>query len=304
MGTVLVRSATRNRIGEILRHPLCVAVAGLCLGIADVSAQTIQKSFPTSANPSFLLHNHTGKISLEGWDQNAIDIKGEPASEAMEVIIMGGEQKVSVQVHPKGEGFSSGDSQFDFEIRVPRRAAVRIDSERGEIVVTNLEGSLAIEGVSTEVALSQLKGHITVRTVDGSIAIQSAEGSVNADSISGDLRFVQVNGMELVANTNSGTIRYEGDFGDGGTYVLNNYSSPIDIFASANASFDLTARAVMGMIESSLSFRPTPLGNAFRRLSPNKYLQGRFNSGESTVRVTSYSGTIRVRGPRSEGQAQ
>jgi hypothetical protein len=222
----------------------------------------------------------------------------------MEIIIMGGEQKVSVQVHPKREKLSSNDARFDFEIRVPRQASVRVDSERGEIQVRNLEGSLAVEGVSTKVSLSHLKGHISVRTVDGPIDITSANGSINADSISGNLRFLQVNGSELVANTNSGAIRYEGDFGDGGTYVLNNYSSPIDIFASARASFDLTARAVMGIVESTLSFRPTPLGNAFRRLSPNKYLQGRFNSGESTVRVTSYSGTIRVRETRAEAPSQ
>ncbi|OFV97924.1 MAG: hypothetical protein A3H94_03435 [Acidobacteria bacterium RIFCSPLOWO2_02_FULL_60_20] len=293
----------RNEMRETRWRTLCVA-ACLCLGAAVAAAETIKQNFPTSANPSFLLHNHTGKISIEGWDQHAIDIQGEPASNVMEVIIMGGEQKVSVQVHPKRERFTPKEARLDFEIRVPRQAIVRVDSERGDIVVKNLAGSITIEGVSTPVALSQMKGHITVRTVDGPILIQSAEGSINADSISGDLRFVQVNGSELVANTNSGAIRYEGDFGDGGTYVLNNYSSPIDIFASAKASFDLTARAVMGLIESSLSFRPTPLGNPFRRLSPNKFLQGRFNSGESTVRVTSYSGTIRVRGPRSEAQAQ
>jgi DUF4097 and DUF4098 domain-containing protein YvlB len=277
---------------------LCLA-AGISLGIAS-AAEPIDRNFPTTANPSLLLHNHIGNITVEGWDQTAIEIHGQPASDIMEVIIMGGEQKVSVQVHPKSERFSSDDARLDFAIHVPRQASVRIDSESGEILVRNLEGSLTIEGVSTNVSLAQLKGHISVRTVDGSIEIQSANGSISADSISGSLRFVQVNGPELVANTNSGSIRYEGDFGNGGTYVLNNYSSPIDIFATAQASFDLTARAVMGIIESTLAFRPTPLGNAFRRLSPAKYLQGRFNSGDSTVRVTSYSGTIRVRGSRSE----
>ena len=303
MGRVLVRPSAGNRARGMRRLTVSLA-AGLCLGMAASAAEVIDRNFPTSATPSFLLHNHAGKITIEGWDQNAISIHGEPASDAMEVIIMGGEQKVSVQVHPRREKFSSDEARLDFEIRVPRQASVRIDSERGEIMVRNLGGSLAIEGVSTEVSLSQLQGHTSVRTVDGPIDIQFAGGSINADSISGNLRFFHVNGSELIANTNSGAIRYEGDFGDGGTYVLNNYSSPIDIFASARASFDLTARAVMGIIESTLSFRPTPLGNAFRRLSPNKYLQGRFNAGESTVRVTSYSGTIRVRGTRAEGPAQ
>jgi DUF4097 and DUF4098 domain-containing protein YvlB len=179
-----------------------------------------------------------------------------------------------------------------------------VESERGDILVENLDGSVTIEGISTPVTLSRIKGHITARTVDGSIVIQSSEGTINADSISGDLKFVQVNGSEIVGNTNSGTIRYEGDFGDGGTYVLNNYNSSIDILPSNKASFDLTARAILGFIENNLSFHPTPFGNSLRRLSPKNFLQGRFNSGDSTVRVTSYSGTIRVRGPRSDGAAQ
>lgn len=303
MGSILVGSATGRSGRRILRMSLLLA-AGFCLGVAVVAAETIDRDFPTTANPSLLLHNHNGKIVIEGWKQNAITIHGQPASDAMEVVILGGEQKVTVQASPKRQGLSPKQTRLDFDVQVPHKASVRIDSERGQIVVKNLDGNLAIEGVSTEVFLSQMNGHISVRTVDGPIAIESTGGSINVDSISGNLRFVQVNGSELIANTNSGAIRYEGDFGDAGTYVLNNYSSPIDIFASAKASFDLTARAVMGIIESSLSFRPTPLGNAFRRLSPDKFLQGRFNSGESTVRVTSYSGTIRVRGPRSEEQVQ
>ena len=144
MGRVLICSAKRHRIGEIRQLTLCVAV-GLWLGVAAADAETIDRNFPTSANPSFLLHNHTGKIVIEGWEQNAIQIHGQPASDAMEVIIMGGEQKVSVQVHPKSKVFTSNEARLDFDIRVPRQASVRIDSERGEIVVRNLEGNLSIE---------------------------------------------------------------------------------------------------------------------------------------------------------------
>ena len=273
-----------------------------CLGFAAgvLSAETIKKTVPTSASPSFLLHNHTGRIEVQGWDQNQVDIQGESASDAMEVMIMESEQKVTVQVHPKRERFTPQEARLDFLVRVPRRATVRLDSERGQIVVSDLDGNVTVEGISTPVSLSAVNGHISVRTVDAPVEIKQSEGHIKVDSISGDLRFANVSGPELVANTNSGAIRYEGDFGDSGNYVLNNYSSPIDILATARASFDITARAVMGAIDSTLSFRPIPVGNAFRRLSPGKFLQGRFNSGASTVTVTSYSGTIRVRGPQGQ----
>ncbi len=276
----------------------CLAAA-LCLSLTVASAETIKKKFPTTASPSFLLRNYIGTVSVKGWEHNEIDIQGQSASDAMEVIIMGGEQKVSVQAHPRREGLSPQEARLDFEIHVPRNATVRVDSERGEIIIENLDGGLTIGGISTAVALSKVSGNITINTVDGAIRMQSSQGHIKAESISGDLTFLQVSGPELRASTNSGRIRYEGDFGQAGTYVLNSYSSPIDILASANASFDLAARAVQGMIESNLPFRPTPLGNPFRRLSPGKFLQGRFNNGDSTVEVTSYSGTIRVQGTRT-----
>ena len=216
MGRVLNHTIDRNDWTRAHWRTFCVA-ALLCLVLPGASAETIKKSFPTSATPSFLIHNHTGKVAITGWDQNEITVQSQAASDAMDVIIMGTEQKVSVQVHPKRERLSAQEARLDFQIQVPRQATVRVDSERGEIVVENLEGNLTIEGVSTAVSLAKLKGHISVRTVDGPIQIRSSDGLIKADSISGDLRFVQVNGSELIGTTNTGSIRYEGDFGDGGT---------------------------------------------------------------------------------------
>ena len=287
-----------------LRRQVLPLASCLLMGIAVASAQSIKKQFTTTANPSFLLHNRIGNLSITGWDQSVVDIQGRPASDLVEVIVMGGEQKVSVQTHPERERLNLQDMRVDFQVHVPRQAAVRVESDQGDILIENLEGTVNIQGAANSVTLSRVKGHITVRTESGPILIQSSGGNITADSISGKMSFVQVSGSELVANTNTGTIRYEGDFGNGGTYVLNNYSSPIEILATAKASFDLTARAVLGLIDNNLPFRPTPLGNPFRQLAPDKFLQGRFNSGDSTVRVTSYSGTIRVRGPRPDGPAQ
>ena len=297
MGRVLMLSNSRaaRRKGE---SAVLLLTAILSLGLTVASAEQIKKKFSTGPNPSLLLHNHNGSVSVKSWEQNEIEIQGNRSSDAMEVLITGGEQKVTVQTHPPRAHLSPEESRVTFEIRVPRQATIRVDAERGDVAVEKVQGDVTIEGVSTAVSLADLRGHIAVRTVDGPIRIRSSEGHIEAHSFSGDVEFFQVNGAELVASTNSGGIRYEGDFGLGGTYVLNNYSSPIRILTSEQASFDLTARAVQGMIENSLSFRPIPLGNAFRRLPPNKFLQGRFNSGKSTVQVTSYSGTIQLQGRR------
>jgi len=271
----------------------------ICLCGAAALAQQIKKDIPTGAKPSLLLRNQNGAISVKTWDQNQIEIQAEPSSDAMEVMIIPGEQKVTVQTHPKGGRILPSETRVDFTIRVPKQATVRMDSEQGKISVENVEGDIAIEGVSNSVGLSNVSGHIMIRTVDGPILLRSCEGHIEARSIRGDLKFVDVNASELIANTNSGMISYEGDFGANGHYVLNNYQSPINVVASSKASFELIARALQGSIESEIAFRPTPLGQAFRqRSTPGKFLQGLFNGGDSTVQITSYSGTIRLRGPR------
>jgi hypothetical protein len=297
MGRLLRRNGSLSPSGARgLAAGLLIGLLGL--GVTACSAEQIKKDIPTGAKPTLLLRNQNGAISVKTWDQNQIEVRANPSSDSMEVMIIPGEQKVTVQTNPKGEHAAPPDARVDFEILVPREATVRVDSERGEISVENVKGDIAIEGVSNSVGLANSSGHITVRTVDGPILLRSCEGHIEARSISGDLKFVHVNASELIANTNSGRISYEGDFGSAGHYVLNNYKSPIEIVASEKASFELTARAVQGSIESDIPFRPTATGQPFRRLTPGRFLQGLFRNGESTVQVTSYSGTIRVHGPR------
>ena len=271
---------------------------GFCVGVSALAAEQIKKDIPTVAKPSLLLRNQNGAISVKTWDQNQIEIKANPSSDLNEVMIVPGEQKVTVQTHLRSDRAVPADARVDFEIMVPREATVRVDSERGQISVENVKGDITVEGVSNSVGLTNISGHINVRTVDGPILLKSCDGHIEARSISGDLKFIHVNASELMANTNSGRISYEGDFGGPGHYELHNYRSPIEIVASDKASFELTARAMQGSIESDIPFRPTPAGQSFRRLSPGRFLQGLFHNGESTVQITSYSGTIRVHGPR------
>ncbi len=297
MGRLIRGNNSASHSGN--QQALIALTAGMLFwGATAYSAEQIKKDIPTGARPSLLLRNQNGAISVKSWDRNQIEVRANPSSDAMEVMIIPGEQRVTVQAHARGEHAVPADARVDFEILVPREATVHVDSERGEISVENVTGDIAIEGVSNSVGLRNLSGHISVRTVDGPILLRACEGHIEARSISGDLKFLHVNASELLASTNSGRINYEGDFGSAGHYIFNNYQSPIDIVASEKASFELTARAVQGSIESDIKFRPTPIGQAFRRLTPGRFLQGLFRNGESTVLVTSYSGTIRVHGPR------
>lgn len=279
--------------------PALLAAAGIfCVGTNPAFSEAIQKSFSTIASPAFLLHSHSGTISVKGWDQNQVEIKGERASDAIDVIIEGNAEKVTVKTHPNRQNLSRQEARVDLEIRVPRQTLVRVESEQGSVAVEDLEGGVTVEGVANSVTLSRIRGDITARTVEGPILIRSSEGHIEAASITGDLSFVQVNASKFSATTNSGMIRYQGDFGLGGTYRLHSYSSPIEIQASQRASFDVDARSIQGTIETNIPFPSPPPASSVRPGRTGKSLQGRVNTGQSTIQITSYSGTIRLSGGR------
>jgi DUF4097 and DUF4098 domain-containing protein YvlB len=217
----------------------------------------------------------------------------------MDVLIEGNAEKVTIKTHPKHPSLTRDQARVDLTIRVPRQALVRVESEQGDIAIENVEGGVTVEGVTNSVTLSQIHGHITARTVDGPIVIRTSQGVVQADSISGDLQFLQVDGSQLTGTTNSGRIRYQGDFGLGGTYKLHSYSSLIEVQASPRASFEVDARSIQGAIENRISLpSPPAAASSLAARRTGRSVQGRVNTGKSTVQITSYSGTIRLSGGR------
>ena len=291
----------RSTFGKFQAWPAMLAVAAVLSAAAlPAFSEAIQKSFATIANPAFVLHNHSGAISVTGWDQNQVEILADRASpDAMDVLIEGNAEKVTIKTHPKRQNLTREEARVDLAIRVPRQSLVRVESEQGDIAVANVEGGVTVEGVTNSVTLSQIRGHITARTVDGPIVIRSSEGVVQADSISGNLQFLQVNGAQLTGTTNSGSIRYQGDFGLGGSYKLHSYSSPIEVQASPQASFEVDARSIQGAIENRISLpSPPPGASSLQARRTGRSVQGRVNTGKSTVQITSYSGTIRLSGGR------
>ena len=271
----------------------------LC-GVATAAwSETIQQAFATISNPTFVLHSHNGTVSVKGWDQNRVEIKGERAApDAMDVLIEGTDEKVSVKTHPKRQNLSRQEARVDLEIRVPRQALVSVDSEQGTVAVEDLERGVTVEGVTSSITLSRIRGDIAVHTLDGPIVIRSSEGHIEAASVGGDLTFVLVNASKFTATTNSGTIRYQGEFGLGGTYQLHSYGSSIEVQASPRASFDVDARSIQGTIENQLPLPSPPPASSVRPGRTGKSLQGRISTGKSTVQITSYSGTIRLSGAR------
>jgi len=152
-----------------------------------------------------------------------------------------------------------------------------------------------VEGDAAQVDVRDVRNaHVHVRTISGPVTLGSINnGHVEVISLSGNVQLEAVSGPKVAVNTAKGSIRYNGDFGEGGEYMLVNHSGNIDVALPAFASVDLNARSITGSVENDFplqqkqhsSFVPSP-GHSFA---------GTSNTGASSVQLRSFSGKIRVK---------
>jgi DUF4097 and DUF4098 domain-containing protein YvlB len=130
--------------------------------------------------------------------------------------------------------------------------------------------------------------------VSGPITLADVRGGhVEVGSGSGKISLSNVSGPSVIVNTTSSGIHYDGDFSGGGAYQLASHSGPIDVELPASASVEVKAESVNGSVQNDFplqqkthsDFKPT-IGRSF---------QGFANSGSSSVKLHTFSGTIRVK---------
>jgi hypothetical protein len=108
----------------------------------------------------------------------------------------------------------------------------------------------------------------------------------------GDVLMNEVSGTLVAVNSNSGKIKYAGDFGDEGEYSFTSHTGDIEAIAPAFASIDVLARSDQGRVDSDFSLEPkhTPFyvkgGSAFA---------GTLGKAASSVKLFSFSGKIHLK---------
>lgn len=294
-----MRVLGRNR-ENTRRAWLAACVLALPLAwLAAADPARVEKTLETIPNPRISLINLTGQVVVKGWDKPQVHFLSTTASPRVEIdeeaLPAGGgpAEKIHLNTHVLDSLAAARDQAADYWMDVPIGSTLEIRNRQGSVQVENIQGETSVESVGATVLVKDVAGHLAVHSVGGDVKLIRSSGHVEASSITGNLQFVSPTGLELRANTSSGTITYQGDFVPGGEYVLSNYSGNIEIFCPASSSFELEAKTVRGKLENSLPI--TRKRHAPSPLAPGYSLLGTHNTGNATVQLTSYSGTIRIR---------
>src|SRR5712675_583017 len=138
----------------------------------------------------------SGKVNVKSWNENSAKKVSEQVSAE---IVQNGD---GFEVRPTGVGGGGSRVSVDMDVTVPKKAAVTIHSEKGDISVSDLAAPVTIDNGN---------GDIEVRGTAGDVSMDMRHGDAKISDTKGDVRISGRGGSVEVINA-SGSFTINGEF--------------------------------------------------------------------------------------------
>jgi hypothetical protein len=293
--------AARHPFQDRLLASLSVLLALLAsAGFLPAAGQgRVEKSFRTVPNCRIRISNPPGgAIVVRGWDKAEVhavcvtnspkvEIDSEPTPSTADA------ERLEFITHVLNLEATTEEKRVSYELDVPKDASLTISSPEGSISVEHVSGDDWIDSVNGTISVSDGTGLIQVRSLNGDINLIRPAGHIDATSIMGNLTITGSQSQKIDAHTGSGKITFDGEFLPIGDYILKTYAGDISVVCPGSDSFSLEARSVRGKLDNRFKLK-SKIHIPYPRVD-GAIAFGSNNSGEASVTVMSYSGTIHVR---------
>jgi len=210
--------------------------------------ERFEREIKSSKGGTLDLDTERGSISIKSWDRDLVKIVLEKRADVfteeearrvfadfdLDVAVESGGKKIVLRGESR-RGRRSSSPEVHFEIKVPSRYNIILETSGGEIEVGDLEGNVEAETSGGSIAVGLIKkgsvkistsgGSLRVKGVDGGdVKAETSGGSIDIGDVSGDVKAetaggsIQVKsvGGELIAETAGGSIK----IGEGGKAVV------------------------------------------------------------------------------------
>lgn len=284
--------STSSVCSYFVRGKAVILVPGLlALTAVPVWARHIEKHFKVDAHPVVTIHNPSGIITIKAWTKQEVMVMSDQNSDAVEVEADQANNRVDIMTHQISETASPDDTRADYQVNVPEDAELQIHDDSGAVNVANVLGDMNVETFEAGVGMTDTAGYTTVSTVNGSFQCLRCGGRIEVRSISGNIRLDDVRSSDVLAQTSTGNIVFNGQYLPNGSYRLKDYSGVIEVRFSPADSFDLSATSLKGRVNNELKLEPSHHG--FLPKIGNS-LVGALNAGRAHVELSSFNGTINI----------
>ncbi len=169
-----------------------------------------QKEFRVAMGKKLSLDLETGaSLDIQGWDQEVVSVKFQKSGrDADECNVSFDESASGVEITSRYMGHGrSHSSDLDFQIMVPNRFDIEIDSMGGEVNIAKVQGKISGKTMGGELALADLKGALSLTTMGGDISLSNSVVDGEVKTMGGDVTLQDVTGT-VQGSTMGGNVIY------------------------------------------------------------------------------------------------
>lgn len=277
-----------------------------------------EKSISTDEKVNVQLCVSEGSVKINGWDRNEIRAYVDGGSGVgFKVLQMRNQNPVWVKVlgfdpqksrEPGLDECLSGDQ---IELDVPRGAVIDFTGQETGISIQSVY-KVAVKNIGGNIFLNDITRGITAKTYEGSVTVENSGGAINLNSTTGNIIAFDTQPVEIgdsfiaktssgvitlqkvahrliEAGSNSGSIKFTGNFSSGGQYAFGTTNGSINLFLPSDSSFKIKA-SYGGIFQSEI-----PLKDVSKTSAQVQSLTGTFGSGDANLVLTTFGGAIRIR---------
>ncbi len=291
--------------------------------IRNESDTPAEKSIATDSKVKIALCVSEGKIKINGWDRDEVRAFVNEGSEvSFKVVVKNrqGEKPGWIQVlgfdPSKTKGVVRPEECLfgnDIELDVPRNAIIDIKSRASEMVISSV-AKVSVENVGGDIFLSDIAQGIEAKTHEGDVTVEKSGGAISLSSIIGNVLVFDVNPSEIGnifkaktsngaivlqkvehrqmdVGSNSGSIKFDGEFLGGGQYNFSTQNGSLLLTIPLDSSCKFNAIYGYGSFNTEI-----PMHDVVK--PPNAKVQslsGVIGKGEATVTLRTYTGSINIK---------
>ena len=226
------------------RRNLALAILTSILAPAALAGESVDKSLAAPQDAVVSINNTRGEVTVRGWDQALVSVKGELDDLAQELVFVVEDGAVTIDVIMPRTNVNRGNGS-DLVIKVPQGSRVRfsgvstdisaenilggrkIESGSGAIKARHIMPQLMLNAVSGDIAVEQVGGRLSASTISGGLQGKATATNVKVDTVSGSL-VVELEAFDtLAARTISGRMDVSGDLNPGGELDMSTVSGEI-----------------------------------------------------------------------------
>lgn len=182
--------------------------------LASGQDKEFHQTYDLAANGTVGVYNTSGAISVSSWNENRVKVdaikrgRNESDFARVQIEVTARPERVEVRVvYPSGFNWRGGGVSVDFDLKLPRTAALSpVNSTSGDITVTGPVERLIARTTSGDVSAVDVADTASLNSTSGNVTAARIGGELRANATSGTLTINEAN-SRVFAQTSSGSIR-------------------------------------------------------------------------------------------------